>query len=495
MKSSELKNIKKVSEKRKSKVLLVNPRRSTTTNQVPHMGLAILSSILQKRGHGVLVVDYNLIPTAPNISFFIGKFRPDVVGVAIYTANTKEAGRIIDDVSKISSNIPLMVGGPHPTLYYDELQKDNRIDYIVRGEAELVIMDLVEKAKKEVVPQVIQAKEIVNPDDVPYPEYKVFYKWQYIRAYSIMTSRGCPYRCSFCPIVSVSGKLWRQRSPEKCIDEIEHAIKTISKNLHILIQDDNPLVNKERFYKFLRLYAEKIRLRLDVTNIRADDVNDELLTLLKKANCNAVGLGVEHAHPEVFKLINKGETLEQIERAAKLVNKHKMLLSLCFVIGLPGDNIQRIKASIEFAKKLNPDSIYWNTVMPYRSTIIREWFEKHGTLYNEIGHTSLAEGSFRANEPVVETPDFTREERIKAHYMCLFRTLDGKLKLSKLPQIFFEASKYGLYSEFFYWLPRSIIKEVGDVKKLIEKAHAYSHREGMMEMINRTLFLVKSRGS
>ena len=487
MKSNKLKSIKKILEKRK--VLLVNPRRSTTTNQVPHMGLAILASILKKRGHEVFVVDYNLIPTAPNISFFMGKIKPGVVGVAIYTANTKEADRIIDAVYKISPNIPLMVGGPHPTLYYNELQKDNRIDYIVRGEGELVIIDLVEKAKKEVVPKVIQAKEIVNPDDVTYPEYKTFYKWQYIRGYSIMTSRGCPYRCSFCPVVSVSGKLWRPREPENCIREIEHAIKTISPNLHILIQDDNPLVNKERFYKFLRLYAEKIGLRLDVTNIRADDVNNELLTLLKKANCNAVGLGVEHAHPEVFKRVNKGETLEQIEKAAKLIKKQGMLLSLCFVIGLPGDNIWRIRASIEFAKKLKPDSIYWNTVMPYKSTIIREWFEKHGTLYNEIGQTSLAEGSFRANEPVVETPDFTREERIKSHYMCLFETLDNKLRLTKLPQIFAEASKYGLYGDFFYWLPRGIIKDIKNLKGLVWKAHAYYKREGFNELIRRIIFL------
>jgi radical SAM superfamily enzyme YgiQ (UPF0313 family) len=492
MKSKDLRNIKKIAKKKRKKILFVNPKRGTVVSRVPHMGIAILASILKKRGHEVYVVDYNLIPNAPHISFFINRFKPDVIGVSIYTANTKEADKIIEVVNRITPKIPLLVGGPHPTLYYDETAKDKRIDYILTGESELIIIDVVENAKKEKNPRIIQTKEIVEPDDVPYPEYKVFYKWEYIRGYSIMTSRGCPYRCSFCPVISISGKFWRKREPENCIKEIEYAMKTISPNLHILIQDDNPLVDKERFYKFLRLYAERVKLRLSVTNIRADDVSDELLMLLKKANCNEIGLGVEHAHPEVFKMINKGESLEKIENAAKLVNKHKMLLSLCFVIGLPGDNLERIKASIRFAQKLKPDSIYWNTVMPYRSTQVREWFEKHGKLYNEIGHTSLAEGDFRANEPVVETPDFTREERIKAHYMCLFETLDGKLKLSKLPQIFAEASKYGLYREFFYWLPRGIIKSFKNKARLLRKAHAYSKREGIGEMLKRATFLLKS---
>lgn len=489
MQSRQLRKIKKVQKEKKRKVLFVNPQRSTAKSRVPHMGIAILASILEKRGHDAFVVDYNLIPNAPHISFFIDKFKPDVIGVSIYTANTREADKIIESISKISPDTPLIVGGPHPTLYPDELKKDGRIDYITVGEAELMIIDLVENAKKGREARIIRTKEIVNPDDAPYPEYRVFYKWQYIRGYSIMTSRGCPYRCSFCPVISVSGKFWRPRKPENCIEEIKYAMKTISPNLHILIQDDNPLVDKERFYRFLKLYAERIGLRLDITNIRADDVNDELLISLKKANCNAVGLGVEHAHPEVFKQVNKGETLEQIEKAAKLVNKHKMLLSLGFIIGLPGDNLKRIKASIRFAKKLKPDSIYWNTVMPYKSTPIREWFEKHGTLYNEIGHTSLAEGDFWANEPVVETPDFIKEDRIKAHYMCLFETIDGKLKLTKLPQIFSEARKYSLYREFFYWLPRSVIKNAKNAGRLVWKVHAYYQREGFNELIKRMVFL------
>jgi len=492
MKLKELKDLKKISKTRnKKRILLVNPHRLTCSVNMPHMGLAILASILKKRGHEVLVIDYQLIHTAPNISTFLSKFNPDMIGVSMVTANVKEAEILIKDIRDINAKIPVIVGGPHATLYPEYLEKNKNIDYIVKGEAEPIIIDLIEKAKRHNNPKVIYPKIIIDPNNVPYADYKLFYKWKEIRSYPIMTSRGCPYNCSFCPVAHVGQKKWRPRKPEDCIKEIELAKKELNPHLHILIQDDNSLVIPERFYKFLELFAKKIKLRLAVTNIRADDVNDKLLVLLKKAGCSSVGIGVESANPEVFKLVNKGEPFEAIDRAANLIKKHKMLLSFCYVIGLPADNLERVKDSIKFANKHKPDSIYWNMTMPYKNTAIRKWFEKHGKIYDEIGKTSLTDGDFRCDEPAVETPDFTIWERKKAHYMCLFRTVDDRLKISKLPSIFNEARKYKEIKDFFYWLPRGILKSAKRKIELIGKFRAYVKREGIKEAIKRSVFLLK----
>jgi radical SAM superfamily enzyme YgiQ (UPF0313 family) len=489
MKSKDLRNIKKVEDNQKKKILFINPWKKTSMVNIPHMGLAILASILKKRGHDVLIVDYQLVHNAPSVDFFVNKFKPDVIGLSIYTANFNEAEDIKKGIIKIAPDIPLLVGGPHPTLYFEEMSKDENIDYVVVGEAELSIIDLVENAKKQKNAKIISSAEIANLDDIPHPDYMLFYKYEFIRSYPIMTSRGCPYNCSFCPVMSISFKKWRARNPEDCIREIENAINALSKHLHVLIQDDNPLIDRERFYRFLEMYTERIEARLSVTNIRADTVTDKLLILLKKAHCDSVGLGVEHAYQDVFSRINKGETLQQIADAARLIKKNGMSLSFCFIIGLPGDTLERTKHSIRFAEKLRPDYIYWNMVMPYKSTKIREWFEKHGTLYNEIGNTSFRNDDFKCDNIVVETPDFSVEERKKAHYMCLFRTIDTRLKLSKLPQIANIAIKYKLYQEFFYWLPRGIIKNIRVNLKVIQKAHAYYKREGLNELIKRIAFL------
>ena len=490
----EYKNLIKIKKTRKERrVLLLNPRRKTCKVSIPNMGLAILAAILKKRGHEVLVVDYQLIHYAPEVSFFIKTFNPEVIGLSIITANTKESVELLEKIRKEQPNIPIIVGGPHATLYYDELRKNKDIDYIIIGEAEAIIISVVEKAKRQKKVKIINPKTVVDPNKIPYSDYKSFYKWEYIRSYPIMTSRGCPFNCSFCPVMSLSAKKWRPRDPEDCIRELEIAKRELNQNLHVLIQDDNPLVIPERFYKFLNLFSKKIKIRLSVTNVMADNVNDILLRLLKKSKCHSIGLGVESANPEVFKLVNKGETLRTIDRAAKLIKKHGLTLSLCFIIGLPEDNIDKIRDSIKFAKKHKPDSIYWNMIVPYKNTVVRNWFEEKGKLYSEIGKTSLIDGDFRCEEPCAESQDFTREERKKAHYMCLFETIDERLKLRKLVQIFSEATKYKLYKEFIYWFPRGIIKSFKRKIELIKKAHSYSRREGFKNLVKRVLFLVRGK--
>src|SRR3989344_3531000 len=491
MEYENFRNIKKT--KAEKRILLVNPRRPTCEVDIPHMGLAILSAILKLRGHKILVVDYQLIHNAPDIKDFIKGFSPDIIGISIVTANTQQAEGLIKKIRLFDNKIPIIAGGPHATLYPEDLEKNNEIDYIVVGEAEPIIIDLIEKGKRQKKPARKCSKIIINSNNIPYADYKSFYRWEYIRSYPIMTSRGCPYHCSFCPVAYVGQKNWRPREPEDCIKELEIAKKEINPYLHVLIQDDNPLVIPERFYKFLELFKKQINLRISITNIRADNVNDKLLILLKKAGCNSLGIAVESANPKVFQRVNKGETLEIIDRAAKLIKKHGMLLSFCSIIGLPEDNLERIKDSIKFANKHKPDSIYWNMVMPYKNTAVREWFEKNGRICNEIGKTSLSDGDFRCDEPAAESKDFTVWQRKKAHYMCLFRTIDDRLKISKAFEIFKEARKYNELKDFFIWLPKGIIKSVKRKLELFDKFIAYSKREGVKAAINRGLFLMRGK--
>lgn len=488
------KTLKKIGQTEKAnKVLFMNPRRPTCMVNTPNMGLAILASILKLRGHEVFTVDYQLIHNALPIAYFVKKFNPDIIGISILTANTIQAEELINEIRKIKENIPILVGGAHITLYPEHFQENKKVDYVVIGEAESVIIELVEKAKRQNKPKIIQSRPIIDLDSLPYPDYKSFYKWEYIRSYPIMTSRGCPYRCSFCPVANISQKKWRSRNPENCINELEVAKKELNPYLHILIQDDNPLVVPERFYKFLELYSKKIKMRLSVTNIRADNVNDKLLSLLKKAGCSSVGVGVESANPEVFELINKGETFETIEKAAELIKKHKMFLSFCFIIGLPKDNLEKIEESIKFANKYKPDTIYWNMVVPYKNTAIRRWFKKHGKIYNEFGKTSLVDGDFRCEEPCAETPDFTLKEREKAHYICLFRTVDDRLEINKIQEILNEAINHNLLKDFFCWLPKGIFKSIRRKFELLGKFKKYYEREGFTEAIKRGVFLMKQK--
>ncbi len=458
MTSSDINNLKKINNKHKKRILFLNPKKKDTGYSLPHNGLAMLASILKKRGHDVFVVDYMFLRFEnKHISYFIDLYKPDIIGVSMYSPNFYEANELITTLRKIDNDIPVMVGGPFPTLYMDILDKDNRIDYIFIGEAELTIIGAVESAKREQIPKIIQAKEIIDLNLMPYPDYTAFYNYKSIIGYPIMTSRGCPNQCSFCASKDLAYRRWRMRSPEDCIKEISLAKKTISPNIAVYIYDDNPTVHKKRFNDFLELFHRDIGGKIIIVNTRADAIDNTFLNLLKKCGITSIMIGVEHAYPEVFKLVDKGETLEQIEQASKLIKKHGLGLGLSFVVGLPLDNLERTKYSIDFYNRMKADGGTVNAIIPFRGTTARKWFEEHGAkLYNEIGKSTGLSKNLECTEPLVETPDFTKEERKRAYYMFLLNIGHDSLKLKKFHKIIMIAIKYNLYSDFIRWLPKGI---------------------------------------
>jgi len=488
MKSSDLRNLEKVGPGRQKRVLLINPKKDSATFSNAHNGLAILATILKNRGHEVMVLDYLAIRKMENIkiSTFISEFRPDAIGMACYTPLAPFIYELVADIRTQNPTLPIILGGPHPTLYTEHVQKNSGADYVLVGEAELTVIDVVENAMREEVPKIVQAKEIVNLDDLPLPDYTTFYMYEEIRGYSIMTSKGCPNKCNFCAVVSLDYGRWRLRKVEDCIKELEIAKKTISPHLYIGVIDDNPTVHKERFNEFLRQYIEKVKSPLFVTNTRADGITDEFIELLKKCGCSSIAIGVEHAHPEVFKLIDKGETIETIENACRLIKKHNFGLILTFIIGLPGDNLERTKASIEFCKKVKADGVSLNMAVPYKGTTARDWFDERGVIIqNDIGSDGQVKKRFECIEPVFETPDFSKRDREKAYYMFLFGVAHQKLKLRKIFKIFKVAIDYGLYYDFLKWLP-SGIKRSAENKAILAKIAFNTYRkEGLRTLIER----------
>lgn len=257
------------------RILFVNAKRETCISTSPHLGLAMLSAIMKNKGHEVLVVDYQFKHNALPIEKFMREFKPDVVGISLYTATMKEADIIIDDVFKF--NVSILVGEPHTTHFTDELSCDPRIDYIFKGESENDIVSVIENTKHENPPRIVKS-ELPNPNKLPFPDFTSFYDYKNIRVYPLMTSRGCPYNCSFCTVHVISSRKWRTREPEKCIAELKNAEKFLPKISTVYIVNDNPMVNKNRFKRFLDLYAsENFKFDLEITNVHAGTIDEELI--------------------------------------------------------------------------------------------------------------------------------------------------------------------------------------------------------------------------
>ena len=461
------------------RILLFNAKRELCEGNSPHLGLAMLTAALKRGGHEVLVVDYQFKHGAPPPRHFVESFRPDVVGVTLYTATMKEADRIIDEVHALG--VPIVVGGPHATLYHDELGKDQRLSCVVAGEAENVVCAVVEGIGASGHPKVVLADR-PDPKTLPHPDFS-FYGAEDIRIYPMQTSRGCPHSCCFCVVHLVSTKKWRPRVPEECVVELERAKERLPGLKSVIVYDDNPSVKMDHLKEFLRLYVGRgIGLPLTVVNTRADGMDEETIMLLKSAGCPGIGLGVESGCREVFDKVGKGETLEEIRATAELVKKHGIPLHLCFVIGLEGDSLERTKDSIRFARELKPDLIFWNMITPFKGTRIREWYDQHGRVYDVVGHSSYVDASFMCDEPCAESPEFPLSDRKKAYLMAIMGTVDDRLRLRHVFSLLPMVSRHGLWREFGRWLVERTAKNLVRVGGTVRAGMVLLRERGPREL-------------
>lgn len=430
------------------RVLLIHPsRESVRVHGLPHLGVASVAAILRNNGHEVLVVDYLLTPNTPPITHFLSNFSPDIVGISTYTAMVSKVFGFIDLIHNYNQRIPIIVGGPHATLYPEDFLRDGRVSYIMRGESEKEIGEIISSAVQEKTPKIIDCQ----PPDIgklPFPDFTCFYGFENIRDYPLLTSRGCPYRCSFCAVSSLTPR-YRWREIDSCCLEITKA-RTLLPNLKaVSVTDDNPGVRRGRFRNFLLGYIETIDLPLGFAYIRGDSIDGEVLTLLKRAKTKSVCIAIEHVYPEVYKHINKGEELKDIIKAARLVKEYGLILELCFIIGLPYDTFERTKYNVKLAKQLKASTIFWNMLVPYKGTAVREWFLKNGTLFGETDRTSYVDYSCFCDEPAVETEDMTAEDRKKAYFYAMLETNNYVLRVKDVfkdvPRLFITAHRYGLY--------------------------------------------------
>jgi radical SAM superfamily enzyme YgiQ (UPF0313 family) len=407
-----------------ARILLVHLRKTTAEICMPHLGLASLATVLRQAGHTSVVFDEVLHEPGqlPSLAQVIVDTRPDVIGFTSYTATRDRLYDLLAQVRR-DTNLPLLVGGPHATLFTDDLVATGLPDYVVQGEAEGFITDVVQRAQRLPQPEVVPT----TPPDVtqlPWPVYDDFIGHERIDTYPLLTSRGCPYKCNFCGVHKVASHRWRARGPQDCVAELAANLPKLPRVHAIRISDDCPTGKPERFKEFLRLFIEMdLKLPLGVDNLRADLLDAELVDLLKAAGCGMLCFGVESGNPEVFAGVNKGETHEQIRHAAALTKAAGLQLALCFVIGLPGDNSQRHEDSIRFARELNPTLVFWNLAHPFPGTEMHSWFVEQGAqLDPPRTYTSYDTHSLVCPEPTVSTSDFTKWQRRRAYFQAVVET-------------------------------------------------------------------------
>ena len=413
---------------------------------------------------------YRVGLTTKQIANRIKQWSPDLVGINIpFSGWSKGAFEVANIVKEIDNEIITLLDGLHPTARPVECLSDSNIDYVVRGEGEYTISELVdtlENRNRKDLHDIqgigfIENKEtiitpprpeILNLDRLPFPARHLLPMETYFEAvkenpirgvinkrWAIMiTSRGCPHECIFCSNHIVMGRKWRPRSPENVVEELEQLIKNY-RIKQLDFYDDNMTLKKDRVMQICNLIKER---GLDIewyvpTGVRADTLDEELLIKMKRSGCRGLRIAPESGVQRVVnQVIKKNQDLKKVENAVILANKVGIKLGVFFILGMIGETKEEIKETINFAyklRRLGAKNFHFSVATPLYGTELYEQAISGDFLKDGFNDEALG-----AAEPLIETPEFTtndiRELCIEANLVNQIITRDKIIKALRNPK-------------------------------------------------------------
>jgi radical SAM superfamily enzyme YgiQ (UPF0313 family) len=327
-----------------------------------------------------------------DIEGIIKTFMPDVIGITCSTPNFIRAVKLAE-LCKKHSQAKVVVGGVHVSAipeFIIEVYSDV-IDCIVVGEGEETLLELVDvymhkrdiSAIKGLVyrngDRIIRTPfrpYVDNLDSIPFPARDLIpqelfapnmHNARYKKCFTILTSRGCPFNCSFCAARIVSGKKYRMHSSEYVLSEMEMLKKDYGAR-QLLITDDTFTINHERLEAICKGMIDR-RLNLEwFCFSQVSTVNREVLKMMKKAGCYSIGFGVESSDINILRDMGKPIAPEKALETVHIANKVGLKTQAFYILGSPGETREQMEDTINFSRKVNAVLTFYNMLVPYPGT-------------------------------------------------------------------------------------------------------------------------------
>ncbi len=409
--------------------LLVNPHYPIEEMPSPPLGLGFLAAVLERADVQVEVLDLVTFPYSKRrLASVLQEFRPQMLGATAVTMTFDGAARVIRDAKEIDPDILTVMGGPHISFCAPEsLRALPELDLAALGEGEDTIVELADalRSGKSRDPSALSeiagiayrdGSEIrstgirpptLDVSALPLPARHLLPLGRYKAlgtCISMVTSRGCPFRCIFCVGRHMVGKKVRYRPAKAVVDELEYlgGLGFCQVN----IADDLFTVNGKHCLSICdEILARGLQVKW-TSFARVDTVSTELLSRMREAGCTTVSFGCESANAEILKTVEKGITAEQMIAAAKMCKEAGMLAQASFIAGLPGETPQTLDETVKFTKTLREEGVLagFHLLAPFPGTAVRDRCRQYG-----IRILTDDWSEYHANKAIVETPTVDRE--------------------------------------------------------------------------------------
>ena len=333
----------------------------------PPLGLGFLMSTVRNEGHNIFFIDNYLRPSNFIKEGYLKKNKIDYVAIHTNTICYRNTLRMFNEIESFRKkglwNGKIIVGGPHTSVALETIPEF--VDYIVQGEGERAILEIIDGKVNE---RVVRKKRIKDLDSLPFQPWDIFNKlpydyscpWMDIEStFTMNTSRGCPFNCSFCSVGSIWGNQYTYFSAERIISEIDYLIKNFA-GKGIYFREDNFTLNLKRTEEFCEKIIKKNFNIHWACETRVDNLYEELVRLMSAVGCRAVYLGVESCSQRVLDILNKGITVEQIVNTIHWCKKYNIRTYCSLIVGVPGETYEDYLITKKLMDRLKPYSYSFN---------------------------------------------------------------------------------------------------------------------------------------
>jgi anaerobic magnesium-protoporphyrin IX monomethyl ester cyclase len=397
----------------------------------------------------------------------VDAFSPDIVGLTCPTPVYYIVEEICRELKQRDRSVLIVLGGPHPTALPRDTLEQIDADVAVIGEGESTLLELIRAFernegfdsilgmafKQNGTITVNPGRDLISDLDIlPFPAKDLLPLEKYYlpptkrirseQATNMVTSRGCPFACSFCMARTIWGRKTRLRSVRNVLDEIQENVEFYG--LTEFSFHDELFTFKES--RVIELCREILKEDLDITWVcqaRAGTVSLNMLKIMKEAGCGKIAFGFESGNQRMLNTMNKKETLKNALESVELCNKAGIPVEGAFILGYPGEDLQSIQDTIDFALQLDCETAAFFIAIPYPGTELYYEALNKGYLEKDTDWRKFAPVSNLESPMVI--PNFTPEELQKwkrkafnAYYLrpsYIFRKLKGLRTLADVKDI------------------------------------------------------------
>ncbi len=346
-------------------------------------------------------IEYDIFIEELEVDFYgeLLKYNPSYVAYSLYIEEEDYVSEFFKNIKASLPGVITLLGGPF-TLNFPDIIKKEEVDYLFRGDAEETLIEFiqimesggnVEKIsgirfvnKKTGQEYRNETMKLVDINNIPMPDRDLYYKYEILKTKPtkiFITSRGCPYKCTYCYNAELANffesSYWRQRNIPDVIQEIrEVKEKYCLKWVHF--QDGTFNANKKWLKEFLKTYAEA-NLPPFLCNARVENIDEEMLGIMKKARCNRITFGIQSGNPRIRKEVaGRPMDNEKIIEACRLCKKYEIRVGVDVIFGWPGETMEEAMDTIKLCRQINVESYSSNVLVFYPGLKVTQYAYEKG---------------------------------------------------------------------------------------------------------------------